>query len=184
MPGATPIFGFPYPDPSDLVANYPALGQQLAEDVETEILASGKVLQIVRATDATNRTTTSTSLVDASLSVTITPTKNTSDVLLIWSSFAAANGNSNTDVRQFHAITDNSNNVISGAESARFGTINATSSGTLTQSQQATVIAYATPGTTSATTFKARFASAVATTNAQLNNSFCTAQLFAIEVSP
>ena len=34
MPGSTPIYGFPYPDPSDLVANYPALGQQLAEDIE------------------------------------------------------------------------------------------------------------------------------------------------------
>jgi hypothetical protein len=32
--GTTPIYGFPYPDPSDLVANYPALGQQLAEDIE------------------------------------------------------------------------------------------------------------------------------------------------------
>jgi hypothetical protein len=41
MPGATPVFGFPYPDPSDLVANYPALGQQLAEDVEDEIIAAG-----------------------------------------------------------------------------------------------------------------------------------------------
>ena len=34
MPGVTPIYGFPYPEPSDLVANYPALGQQLAEDIE------------------------------------------------------------------------------------------------------------------------------------------------------
>jgi hypothetical protein len=37
MPGSTPIYGFPYPDPSDLVANYPALGQDLAEDIETVI---------------------------------------------------------------------------------------------------------------------------------------------------
>jgi hypothetical protein len=37
--GSTPIYGFPYPDPSDLVANYPALGQDLAEDVETVINA-------------------------------------------------------------------------------------------------------------------------------------------------
>lgn len=37
MPGSTPIYGFPYPEPSDLVANYPALGQELAEDVETVI---------------------------------------------------------------------------------------------------------------------------------------------------
>jgi hypothetical protein len=35
--GTTPIYGFPYPDPSDLVANYPALGQTLAEDVENVI---------------------------------------------------------------------------------------------------------------------------------------------------
>jgi hypothetical protein len=34
MPGTTPVYGFPYPEPTDLVADYPALGQQLAEDVE------------------------------------------------------------------------------------------------------------------------------------------------------
>jgi hypothetical protein len=44
--GTTPVFGFPYPDPSDLVANYPALGQQLAEDVEDEIIASGGLVHI------------------------------------------------------------------------------------------------------------------------------------------
>jgi hypothetical protein len=37
MAGTTPIYGFPYPEPSDLVANYPALGQDLAEDVETAL---------------------------------------------------------------------------------------------------------------------------------------------------
>ena len=35
MAGSTPIYGFRYPDPSDLVANYPALGQELAQDMET-----------------------------------------------------------------------------------------------------------------------------------------------------
>lgn len=34
MAGSTPIYGFPYPESSDLVANYPALGQDLAEDIE------------------------------------------------------------------------------------------------------------------------------------------------------
>ena len=34
MAGNTPIYGFPYPEPTDLVADYPALGQQLAEDIE------------------------------------------------------------------------------------------------------------------------------------------------------
>jgi hypothetical protein len=42
MPGATPIYAFPYPDPSDLVANYPALGQDLAEDIETVIDGLGE----------------------------------------------------------------------------------------------------------------------------------------------
>lgn len=37
MPGTTPVYGFPYPEPTDLVADYPALGQDLAEDVETVI---------------------------------------------------------------------------------------------------------------------------------------------------
>jgi hypothetical protein len=50
MPGATPIYGFPYPDPSDLVANYPALGQDLAEDVETVIAALGSGLNLITAT--------------------------------------------------------------------------------------------------------------------------------------
>jgi hypothetical protein len=39
MAGSTPIYGFPYPESSDLVANYPALGQDLAEDVEAAIAA-------------------------------------------------------------------------------------------------------------------------------------------------
>lgn len=34
MPGSTPIYGFPYPQSADLVANYPALGQELAQDIE------------------------------------------------------------------------------------------------------------------------------------------------------
>lgn len=37
MAGSTPIYGFPYPESSDLVANYPALGQDLAEDIESTI---------------------------------------------------------------------------------------------------------------------------------------------------
>ena len=39
--GNTPIYGFPYPDPSDLVANYPAMGQELAEDIEAVLPTIG-----------------------------------------------------------------------------------------------------------------------------------------------
>lgn len=58
MAGSTPVFGFPYPEPSDLVANYPALGQQLAEDVEDEIIASGG-LSLVTATSFTTQSSVS-----------------------------------------------------------------------------------------------------------------------------
>lgn len=41
MPGSTPVYGFPYPEPTDLVADYPALGQQLAEDIEATLPGIG-----------------------------------------------------------------------------------------------------------------------------------------------
>jgi hypothetical protein len=46
MAGSTPIYGFPYPQPSDLVANYPALGQELAEDIEATLPTIGGLIPI------------------------------------------------------------------------------------------------------------------------------------------
>jgi len=37
MAGNTPIYGIPYPESSDLVANYPALGEDLAEKLEDKL---------------------------------------------------------------------------------------------------------------------------------------------------
>lgn len=135
-------------------------------------LAGGKVLQIVRATDATNRSTTSTSFVDASISVTITPQKNTSAILLIWSAMVNCPASQTT----YLAITDNSNNLVSGAESARFAKdANASD-------MQFTVIGYSTPATTSATTYKGRFGGDGVGTK-EIKNATNTGQLYAIEVS-
>jgi hypothetical protein len=58
--GTTPIYSFPYPDPSDLVANYPALGQDLAEDVETVIAGLGAGLNIIEPTTIANSGGTAT----------------------------------------------------------------------------------------------------------------------------
>lgn len=41
MAGSTPVYGFPYPEPTDLVADYPALGQDLAEDIEAVLPTLG-----------------------------------------------------------------------------------------------------------------------------------------------
>jgi hypothetical protein len=136
-------------------------------------LAGGKVLQIVRATDTTSRTTTSTSFVDASISVTITPQKNDSAVLLLWVFQTEVNTNNTVAV---FTITDNSNNSISGGEQGRFL---ATGSQILTQGL---ILARATPATTSAVTYKGRFASNDGGT-VRIRNDVNTGQLYAIEVS-
>jgi hypothetical protein len=148
--------------------------------------AGQKILQIVRATDTTSRSTTSTSYVDVTgMSVTITPQKNDSAILILaifnggtsWTSNDAGNGQ--------YRITDSSNNAISGAQNVEIGSINLTGVGERQFLCAVTLAAWATPGTTSATTYKLRFQVPNATTTAYvLNGGFnATGQMYAIEVS-
>jgi hypothetical protein len=60
MPGTTPVYGFPYPEPTDLVADYPALGQQLAEDVETTIAGIKSGFNLMNPTSIANTGGTAT----------------------------------------------------------------------------------------------------------------------------
>lgn len=136
-------------------------------------LTSGKILQVVRATDTTTRTTTSTSFVDANLSVTITPQKSDSAIILFHSGQARPATNSYIGLQ----ITDSSNNVISGSGDAFIG---ATNQNTMAV-DGLTVIGYATPATTSAVTYKLRFRANAGT--AALQNANMVGQLFAIEVA-
>jgi hypothetical protein len=55
--GTTPIYGFPYPDPSDLVANYPAMGQDLAEDIEAVLPTLGGLTLITEVSPSAAGTT-------------------------------------------------------------------------------------------------------------------------------
>lgn len=176
MAGTTTNFSLPYPEPSDLVANYPALGQSLAEDLDDILSAGfGKILQVVRTTDSTDRTTTSTSFTDVTgVSVTITPTKSDSALILICTFFAAAF--SSADNQAYYQITDSSNNSISGANSALLG------DGGAVLRDYVTLIAYATPATTSAVTYKLRYQNNGSGTVA-VNGANCTTQFYAIEVS-
>ena len=141
-------------------------------------LAGGKILQIVRATDSTNRSTTSTSFVDTDMTVTITPQKSTSAILLLCFvvvQIAGAAGGSRGDFR----ITDNSDNNV-GPSVMRVG-IEAASQGT---ADFVSFAGYATPATTSAVTFKLRFAAVNASTTVTCaNSSLGISQFYAIEVS-
>ena len=132
----------------------------------------GKVLQIVRATDSTERSTTSGSFVDANLSVTITPQKSTSAIIVVYVVSAQAGNNGYVGIQ----ITDSSNNALSGA------TLNYLGDGTSTAIQGTmNVWGYSTPATTSATTYKARFNTFSGT--AKLKNAETAGQIYAIEVS-
>lgn len=135
-------------------------------------LAGGKILQIVRATDSTNRSTTSTSFVDVTgMSVTITPQKSDSAIIVI----AAGRVDPDTNYIGFIRLTDASNNTLSGAEDAAFYA--------LQMFDAFTLIAYSTPATTSATTYKMRFRVANAAGTFEIENGSMTGQMYALEVS-
>ena len=133
----------------------------------------GKVLQVIRAIDTTERTTTSTTAVDANLNVTITPQLNTSAILLICSFYAQTSG---SGVYPSFLLTNSSNATVSGAERTQVGV----SAGGVWLGGQ-TLIGYSTPATTSTITYKLRWF--VNTGTGTLANATNTAQLFAIEVA-
>ena len=175
--GTTPTYSWPYPESTDPVANGAQDIEDLALAVETTVsgLGGGKIVQVVRATDSTIRTTTSTSFVDANLSVTITPTSATSTILLLWTAYFT-NG-SGSPRYGFAAITDSSNVDIQSAESQAIGIDT-----NVTNYNALAFFGYDSPATTSATTYKARFRTANATNTVTLGNNGRTGQLIAMEV--
>ena len=159
---------------ADLNDTFDNLRDGLASKLD---LAGGKILQIVRATDSTFRSTTSTSFVDANISVTITPQKSDSAIVLIWAANHAPQGTDGTRF-QIARITDASDNGIAGATSAENGAAAVSNA-----YDYATIIGYATPAVTSSTTYKGQFRANGAGTTARLTNNNTTGQLYAIEVS-
>jgi len=131
----------------------------------------GKVLQVVRATYATSTTTTSTVYVDSGLSVTITPQRDDSNILLIYCFYFQTGSN----LPLYFQITDSGNTAISGAEGAAYRT-----NGGYFQGAE-NLIGYDSPATLAATTYKGRFK--VGGGTGYLNDAANTGQLYAIEVA-
>ncbi len=178
---ATTAAGTPYVESSDLVANYPGVSLALANHIDT---STGKVLQVVRATDVTVRSTTSTSFVDVTgMSVTITPKKSTSAVIIIAAGVSKCENNSSVSARSQFRITDNSNDVIGGISEAFVGTEGIATIQNRQFWQTLTLFGYDTPATTSAKTYKLRFRSFDATVTTSVDNLRTTGQMYAIEVA-
>jgi hypothetical protein len=146
--------------------------------------AGGKVLQVVRATDTTSRSTTSTSFTDVTgLSVTITPKSATSSIII--DAVFLPNVASTTTASRvgFFQITDSSNVAVSGSQNIEWGFINATSGIAYTMYGHINARAYVTTGSTSPVTYKLRFSVNAGSVTAIVRNDLSTGQIFATEVA-
>ena len=161
--------------PTSLPATFVA-GNVLTAAQMNDLRGAFRILQVVRATDSTSRSTTSTSYVDASISVTITPTSADSDILLVWTALGKKDGSA-TEIG-YRQITDSSNVTISGAEDGLFGQVSSSD-----VFQYMTLVGFDSPATTSATTYKGRFRTHSSGGTVELLNNQATGQMFALEVS-
>jgi hypothetical protein len=179
-PSASPTFtgtvGLP------LTTNYD--GTQLSTTLGSKLdVAGGKILQVVTApSDSTQRSTTSTSPVDVtSMSITITPQKTDSAVIIVATFLAQAELNSGTaDAAGFFSITDSSNNAIGDASTdLRVSPLTAAAF----LRTRLTILGYATPEATSAVTWKLRFFVPEANRTAFVLNNLAPGRMYALEVS-
>jgi hypothetical protein len=166
----------------DAVATY-ATQSALTSGLGSKLdLAGGKILQIVRTTDGTLRTTTSTSYADVTgMTITITPQKSDSNLIIIADFGYLSMHTGTSSIWGQVLITDSSDNNLSGAQGALLGINGVTNSGQLQIASRATIIGYVNASTTASRTYKCRFR----TLNERftLENDRATAQMYAIEVS-
>jgi len=172
MPDTGAPWNLPYPAPSGLVRDAPVAFEDLADEVATSLstVLAGTIRQVVRATDATDRTTSSSTFVDANISVTITPQYDDSQILVIWAAQVDTDGDGRRISLQ---ITTSADVALSGAESAEFRVLSEPAETLMT------IIGYEVSGSTAVRTYKGRFKSSNTST---INNALNTGQLYAIEV--
>lgn len=143
-------------------------------------IAGGKILQIVRATDTTSRSTSSATFVDVTgMTVTITPQKNTSRILVIATGCTNGGRSGAGDTTINYQITNSANTALSGAEKTSFGDY----AGNVLHIASFTIIGSDLPGVTTAVTYKLRFASETTAITTTLRNHTQAGQMYAIEVS-
>jgi hypothetical protein len=162
-------------------------GNPVASGVGGVFSAPGNIIQVVRATDSTDRTTSSAepTYVDADLSVTITPVSATSTLFVVWTGLAQCARNATALQAVFFRITDSSNNPLSGAEAAIVSRKQAGTTSAEIGLNSTSVTGVVVSGSTSSRTYKARFCAATAgdSGSATLKNSQQTGALTVYEVA-
>ena len=134
--------------------------------IASSALPIGTILQVVRASDTTTRTTTSTVEGDVGFDVTITPQRDDSQLLIL------ATGYYSTGARGRILLTDSNDTRLSWAEGTEFNT-----------QGSFFLLGHVISGTTSARTYKLRFFRISGTTSVSLVGAETTSQLFAMEVA-
>jgi hypothetical protein len=150
------------------------LGIVSAAGITTTKLGTGAVLQVVTATDSTNRTTTSTSYVTASntLSVSITPSSASNKILILVST---GGGNSGSTLSYFTIYRDATN--LASADG--FTQLNINNS---TQFWAPVIMSYLdSPSTTSAITYQVYCKAVTGTTYLVYNNQLSSITAFEIK---
>ena len=185
MPDTGAPHFIPFADPTDLVRDWPALSEDVADAVAAGLDAAGFVKQIVTATDTTSRSTTSTSYVDASISATITPQDAANRLIILWNAMWTAQANSTVPNLTFGMITDASDNALIATDgnSVVAHKVSATAAGGFRT--RATLITVVTAGATTALTFKGRFRTNTDANAglARIDNDAAAGQFYIIEVA-
>ena len=137
-------------------------------------MSAGSVIQVVTATDSTQRTTTSTSFVTASntLAVSITPSS-TSNKIFVTANFSYLTANGTHSFRP--TIYRDSTNL--GDSTNGFGNL---FDGTNYEYSHATLQILDSPSTTSATTYQVYIKTVSGTAGINTNNSFASITAFEI----
>jgi len=179
MATTTPNFGWSVPTPSDLVKNGAVAIETLGDSIDASLVdlkggttgqvlakatntdmdftwttpaagGGGKVLQVVNAFDTSSPSTTSGTLADAGLTATITPTLNTSKILVIVNQyFARANNASAVGIQLLRGSTS-----ILQAEAQMMNVYSTVEADCMFAANILDA-----PATTSATTYKTQFRS-------------------------
>jgi hypothetical protein len=148
-------------------------------------IAGGKILQIVRATDSTARSTNSTSFVDVTgMSVTITPQFSSSKILVICTGNGMTESiDTNADNRMLIRIVTGTTSV-SGAQRIEFGTLNYPIAAAGHQFfSPIFLLGLHEPNSTNSITYKAQMQATSTGQVINFRNAVQTGQMYAIEVS-
>ena len=149
-----------------------------ATQTELDALSTGKVLQVVNDSTSTETSTTSTSLVDTTLSATITPS-NTNNKILIFASLNAFKSSGNLDTGVQFALARNGSSII-GTYFVAYGLWNYIDS----RARGGYSVNYLdSPNSTSALTYKIKVATMISGIGAGLNHDASTSTITLMEIA-